>query len=150
MTLQQIDGNILDITEGIICHQVNCRGVMGAGIAKAIRNKYPLVFDLYIQACKRHEAEELLGTAQIVKVSDTLRVVNMFGQVGYGRSGRFTNYGAVGESFRNLWDMMNKNNIDRQVYIPYRMGCGLAGGDWEIYQEIAYYHIPDAIVVKLP
>jgi O-acetyl-ADP-ribose deacetylase (regulator of RNase III) len=29
-------GSILDATEDIICHQVNCRGVMGAGVAKAL------------------------------------------------------------------------------------------------------------------
>ena len=28
-----INGNILDITEGVIVHQVNCKGVMGAGLA---------------------------------------------------------------------------------------------------------------------
>jgi len=34
-----INGNILDAKETFICHQVNCQGVMGAGLAKAIRNK---------------------------------------------------------------------------------------------------------------
>lgn len=29
--IKTIEGNILDAEEDIICHQVNCKGVMGAG-----------------------------------------------------------------------------------------------------------------------
>ena len=31
------NGNILDSGADIICHQVNCRGVMGSGVAKQIK-----------------------------------------------------------------------------------------------------------------
>lgn len=34
-------GNLLDITSGVIVHGCNMRGVMGSGVALAIRNKYP-------------------------------------------------------------------------------------------------------------
>ena len=36
-----ITGNILDITEGIICHQVNSRGVAGTGLTQQIRDRWP-------------------------------------------------------------------------------------------------------------
>lgn len=42
-----IYGDILDITEGIICQQVNCMGVMGSGLAKQIKYKYPRVYYEY-------------------------------------------------------------------------------------------------------
>ena len=42
-----IYGDILNITEGIIRQQVNCMGVMGSGLAKQIRNKYPRVYQKY-------------------------------------------------------------------------------------------------------
>ena len=32
-------GNLLESTEDFIAHQVNCKGVMGAGVAKQIKNK---------------------------------------------------------------------------------------------------------------
>ena len=32
-------GNILDAQTDVIAHQVNCQGVMGAGLAKQIREK---------------------------------------------------------------------------------------------------------------
>lgn len=31
----------------IICHQVNCLGIMGAGLAKQIREKFPCVYQMY-------------------------------------------------------------------------------------------------------
>ena len=35
----------------IVCHQVNCKGVMGAGLARQIREKHPDVFSLYRDKC---------------------------------------------------------------------------------------------------
>ena len=43
-----IEGNILNAEEDIICHQVNCRGKMGSGLAKQIRDKYPDVYKEYV------------------------------------------------------------------------------------------------------
>ena len=34
---------LFGIDNGIICQQVNCCGVMGAGLAKAIMDKFPIV-----------------------------------------------------------------------------------------------------------
>ena len=37
--VKYIKGDILNVTEGIVVQQVNCKGVMGAGLAKQIRDK---------------------------------------------------------------------------------------------------------------
>lgn len=34
------------------------------------------------------------------------------------------------------------------VYIPYKIGCGLAGGNWETVCQIIQKTVPDAIIVK--
>ena len=47
-----VKGNILNATEDIICQQVNCKGVMGAGLAKQIKEKYPEVFESYSEFYK--------------------------------------------------------------------------------------------------
>ena len=38
--IKTVVGDILDATEDIICHQVNCRGVMGAGVAKTLYTRW--------------------------------------------------------------------------------------------------------------
>ncbi|MDM5320060.1 hypothetical protein QUF57_08725 [Bacillus pumilus] len=47
--IKKVDGNILETSEDIICHQVNCKGVMGAGLAKQIKSKYLNVYKEYKQ-----------------------------------------------------------------------------------------------------
>jgi len=44
-----INRDLLTIESGIIAHQVNCQGKMGAGLALKIRKKYPQVYEYYKQ-----------------------------------------------------------------------------------------------------
>lgn len=41
------DGNIFDSDAKIICHQVNTYGVMGAGIAAEVKERFPEVYTEY-------------------------------------------------------------------------------------------------------
>lgn len=41
-------GNLLDAPVDYICHQVNCQGRMASGIAKRIRERWPVVYDAYV------------------------------------------------------------------------------------------------------
>lgn len=43
MSLCYYNGDILKSKADIICQQVNCKGAMGAGLAKQIKEKYPKV-----------------------------------------------------------------------------------------------------------
>lgn len=65
----------------IICHQVNCRAAMGAGLARQIRDKWPVVFDEYVKVC----SPKKLGDFQVVQVAPQLYVANLFGQSSFGR-----------------------------------------------------------------
>lgn len=47
MGLKVINGDITEVTNGYIIHQVNDKGVMGAGVALAIRNKFPAHYEDY-------------------------------------------------------------------------------------------------------
>ena len=51
MGAMKLDGNLLDSNADIIIHQVNCQGAMNSGVAKAIREKWPIVFDKYSKLC---------------------------------------------------------------------------------------------------
>jgi len=72
--MNQINGNILDIKHGIICHQVNCRKVMGGGLALQIKNKWPHIYKNYIQN------PQVLGTVHLGKATNNILVANLFGQ----------------------------------------------------------------------
>ena len=42
-----IDGNLFDSKAQIICHQCNCQGVMGSGVAAEVKRRYPHVYKAY-------------------------------------------------------------------------------------------------------
>ena len=58
--IKVVKGNLLDATEAIIAHQVNCQKKMNSGVAKAIREKYPIVFDIY------QETKPMLGFTHFI------------------------------------------------------------------------------------
>lgn len=151
--LQVIKKDILTIDSGIICHQVNCMGVMGAGIARSIKEKYPRVYDCYRTNCQVSDRSTLLGQINVVRAEESalcnLYVANIYGQLFYGRAVKqlYTNYLAVDTAFASLSEHLKAHIM--QVYIPDKMGCGLAGGNWGNYSSIIEKHIPNAIVCKL-
>lgn len=140
-----IEGDLLEIKEGIIAHQCNCRGVMGTGIALRIKRKWPNVFREYHKAFKVKQL--ILGELSTIRVSEDLYIVNLLGQDGYGRGSRKTDYNAVAQAFGYLHKFAKV--VDKQVYIPHFMGCVNAGGNWEIYSHIVDTYCPDTIAVKL-
>ena len=105
-----VNGDLLKIQNelnlGIICHQVNCQGVMGSGIAKQIRDTYPIVYENYKKKCdtliKAGSKESLLGMIQIVALYEDYHKdvkhpcgCTFFSQSNYGYDGRrYTSYDA--------------------------------------------------------
>jgi hypothetical protein len=148
--MEFINGNITDITFGIICHQVNCQGVMGAGVALAIRNKWPVVYTVYHEAYGTNYLR--LGRVIFVMIDSGLIVANLCGQNRYGRKGIFTEYDALHKAIHYISEV--KRKIDKKmdipipVYFPNGMGCRLAGGDWNIVIKIIGKYIPDAKIVN--
>lgn len=127
-----INGNILTRNtdphiQTVVCHQVNCRGVMGSGLAKQVREQIPTAFNQYKALCNTHTLP-LLGTIQAIDAIRThgFVLVNCFGQDGYGRDKQYTDY----EALRSCLMAVRKQFPNAVIRIPFGMGCGLGGGDW--------------------
>lgn len=144
--LKQIEGDLLEITEGMICQQVNCMGKMGAGLAAAMSKKWPQMAADYAIKCLNQPPWVLGGSIVISDVAEKLRVANLFGQASFGSGCRFTEYDWVDLGFNQIRLIRRKGE---KIYVPFWMGCGHAGGRWPIYSAIIETNIPDAIVVKL-
>lgn len=144
--MKVLTGDLFDVTEGIIAHQVNCQGVMGSGVAKIVREMYPQAYESYRELCQRYAPKQLLGMVQPVKVTPDLTVLNVFGQEGFGQAKRNTSYDATDDA----WLKIGQHYRDKVIFIPYLMGCALGGGDWEIYETIVDRNCDDVIAIKLP
>lgn len=135
--------DIFTVDCDIIAHQVNCRGVMGAGLAKQIRNKYPIVYERYKNYCPD---PALLGKVQVINTG-TVYVANLFAQEGFGRDKRYTDYDALNNCLSKLRDYMVEHDL-HTLALPYGLGCGLAGGDWnKVYNIIKDVFDNEALVV---
>ena len=136
--------NLLEVKSGIICHQVNCVGAMGAGLALQIKNKWPKVFESYKRDCDLfvEDPTRLVGHVQDVLIRDNLVVANCFGQVYPGRNRVMTDYFAWDAILDKVNDLSNYFSLD--IHFPYMIGCGLAGGDWNVMSEKIERHFKDS------
>lgn len=149
--IKTVIGDIRDAAEDIICHQVNCQGVMGAGVAKAISTHWPEVKKSYLRYCRRFSSPyDLLGKVQPVEVSPDKTVLNIFGQLNCGNNRflRYTDYTALTQAF----DEIRNKYAGKSLAFPYGFGCGLANGDWAIVEKMlhTYFDNMDVTIYKLP
>ena len=138
--MRQVQGDILQIQTGIIVHQVNCRRVMGAGLARKLREVYPEHYKDYMHAAPA------LGKIVFTKVGDSLYVVGAYGQDNYGRNGCHTDYHALRVALTSVYRLSQQTGLS--VYLPYKIWCGLAGGDWNIVSDIIGSVLPEAVIAR--
>jgi len=130
------EGDLLGSNCEVICHQVNCQGVMGSGIAKTIRDKWPIVYIDYLDVCDHFMNK--LGNISCTPLGEEggkhLYVINMFAQDQYGRDGScYTDYDAFRTCCKKIKTLPFSNLT---IGFPDHIGCGLAGGDWNIIKGI--------------
>ena len=144
MKIVNIDGNLLDTDADVIMHQVNCQGAMNSGVAKAIREKWPIVYEKYKNACDglKGNPSSLLGKILPVK-SDGVFIVNMFAQDKYGYDGyRYTSYDALDICIKKTASWCRDGNV-KKIALPYHMSSDRGGANWNIVLEMIKQHFND-------
>lgn len=148
-------GNILDDKYKVICHQVNTLGIMGAGLAKQIKEFIPDVYYQYKSSFNTYKGQlncnYKLGDVQLVSYKDRI-IYNIFGQDRISGPYPRTDYNALESGFIKIKFDLSQLGL-YELAIPYGIGCGLAGGNWN---EIIYPMIEnifensdiDAVIVK--
>lgn len=146
--MREIKGNLLTCGADIICQQVNCQGVMGAGLARQIAPYLSArQMDAYKEQCNIYNSRDLLGRVIYFQTSIGI-IANCLAQDHYGRSGLYTDYYALRKCLEDVynfaWSRKQEDwyqygiDHDITVGIPKYIGCGLAGGDWNIVDEIIH------------
>ena len=157
MSMHHVIGNLLESDCDYICHQVNCQGKMNSGIAKSIREKWPVVYNNYITkynetekyliaACGGYEvcpdvSEVLLGDIQLVGLWDNYyatdfhqSVINMFAQQHFGYDGRrYTSYDAFWSCLGKIKDIVPAG---KKIGFPGYIGCVRGGANWNVIYEM--------------
>lgn len=153
--IQHKIGDLFQSDADVIVHQVNCRGVMGSGVAKQVKKYFPDTFMAYSNMCKRYAAagstEELLGQALFVIEGvggHEVGIANLFSQFDYGYDKKlYTNYNAFREALQDMKTQLllfcHRLTRDPRIAIPYRIGCDRGGGDWDTVYKIIEEELSD-------
>jgi len=154
MKIEYVAKDLLE-ADLFVLHGCNAQGVMGSGVAKAIRDTYPEAFWQYKE---RHERSPLkLG--EIIMVDCGRHVImNGITQEFYGKDGkRYVDYDAVKsviieadklisiyrrkkimeETGNDVAAKMDERHPDTlpELALP-AIGAGLGGGDWAVIAQI--------------
>lgn len=130
-----------------ICHQTNYFGVMGGGVALAIRDKLlsDNAYKAYQMLCDQ-KGRDLLGKVQFLScVFDKERyphghvctVANLFCQDEYVQpDGGITRYDCMRKCLQSVEQQALQSKRGKVVVIPGGIGCGIAGGQWSTVRGI--------------
>lgn len=132
--IQYIKGDLLSSNERYIAHGCNAQGVMGAGIALAIKKKYPYAWKEYRE--KYADFVHGLSLGDVLpaegKAGDPV-IFNCVTQEYYGRAPnmRYVSYDAIDKCFRSI----SYTHSGITLGIP-KIGCSLGGGSWPVVEAI--------------
>lgn len=130
MQIEYRKGDLLQTEVKHLIHGCNSKGVMGSGVAKVLREKYPQAYQDYNDVYNSNGLS--LGDV-IVSVQDDGKIIhNAITQKDYGRRDDcvYVSYWAIAEVFRkiNQWGI-------KEIAMP-KIGAGLANGDWNVISAI--------------
>lgn len=111
-----------------IGHGVNTKGVMGAGIAKAFKEKYPNNYKAYANECK---LGNLKPGGLMVWLEDGKSIYNLASQDNPGADASYAwLFESTNRAARRLLNMKEKT-----LAIP-QIGCGIGGLDWDEAEKV--------------
>lgn len=126
-------GNLLLVERGYVVHGCNTLGIMGAGLAKAVKDVYPEAYAAY----RKQFLERGLFLGEIITVPVDKPpqglphkfIVNAMTQDRLAKyDGEFVvSYEAIGHAFERIRELAVASQLP--VHVPL-IGCGLAGGKW--------------------
>ena len=118
-------GDITKVQSGVILHQVNVFGIMGAGVARSLADTFPNLEGPYKVHCKRFGVTgnntwlNLRGEVQFAPVGQDLMVANLFSQRPLEHKyGVLTDYEALRKCLRRIQLSVSSES---EIHIPERM-----------------------------
>jgi O-acetyl-ADP-ribose deacetylase (regulator of RNase III) len=140
--IEYVTGDLLEADLSIIVQGCNAQGVMGSGIAKVIRDRYPDVFTEYKNHYDDHLGEDIMGHVVWVGVErgpggHEQLIANAITQKFYGKPGegiRYVSYDALAKAFETINTMARDCQV-REVGMPL-IGADRGGGSWKVISAI--------------
>jgi O-acetyl-ADP-ribose deacetylase (regulator of RNase III) len=151
--IQTKTGNLLAVKSGHIVHGCNAQGVMGSGVALAVKNTYYGAYEDYHEQWKAKGLQ--LGVAYPHIVNPKLMIWNAITQDNFGTGERLVSYDAIETCFNQI-NIHIKSGLEgianmqpNELHIP-KIGAARGGGNWEIIREIIEQTMDYPVTLWLP
>jgi len=130
MKIEYVKGDLFTTNIKYIIHGCNAQGVMGSGVAKIIRDRYPEAYQEYRRI---YDIEGELDLGDVIWAQSNGKWIgNAITQEFFGReTSRYVSYDAISNA---MWQI-NKIDGMSEVAMP-QIGAGLGGGDWNVIAAI--------------
>lgn len=151
-------GNLLHVKFGHIVHGCNAQGVMGSGVALAVKQTYPGAYKDYIRIFNSDPPFRgtKLGVAYPYMVNEDLVIWNAITQDGFGSDKRHVSYDAIQTCFQQISWHIKEGGYDNlaftqpeEIHIP-MIGAARGGGNWEIIREIIEQTVEQPTTLWMP
>ena len=129
-------GNMFESKMTTLVNTVNCVGVMGKGIAQAVKKRYPQMFDDYVRRCRSNQVN--LGEPYHYSDLTGVSIVN-FPTKGHWKS--TTRVSDVQAGLKFFADHVREWEIESVAFPP--LGCGNGGLEWEQVGPLMYSNLKD-------
>ncbi|GAA0583202.1 hypothetical protein GCM10010172_80320 [Paractinoplanes ferrugineus] len=147
MTVEYRTGDLFAQGFRALAHGCNCRGVMGAGIAREFRRRWPAMYNTYRKACQDRLVQP--GDMLPWQAPDGTMIYNLATQ---DRPGPHATLQAIRTSVAVMLNDAEHAGIDR-IGLP-RIGAGIGGLPWPdvtaVLEDIAGSSPVRLVVVSLP
>lgn len=147
--MEIVEGNLLNSKANHIAHCANCFHIMGAGIAKEIREVYPKAYKADLKT-KRGDKNKLGTFSRAFIPNENKWIYNLYGQYDIGcRNGPALDYKAFEKCLESLKINLEQYTPDFILGFPWLIGCGLAGGNFKIVQpmiESIFKNVPYEVI----
>ena len=142
--IKYYEGDIFNSSADIICHQVNCQGAFGRGMAGQVKKLFPEVEKSYKILTKqwteeaRGKTSALLGRVSAQPVEKDGRwflIANLYGQDDYGKGGVYTDYEALEKAMEEIREFTRQKR-DSRIPAGNRLRfCGRRLADCRIHHQ---------------
>lgn len=145
MSVPVIEGDLLESDAQYIIHQTNCISKGVSGLAKFIFEEYPYA-DVYAER-RRDNTWHKPGNIYVRGGNGDRLVINAMGQfmpgspknekfdLAYGITFMDSRSTRISYFLKCMSYVMQADDLE-SIDFPWRIGCGLAGGDWDHYRKI--------------
>jgi O-acetyl-ADP-ribose deacetylase (regulator of RNase III) len=134
--MKAIRGDLIKLAKSgvfdVIIHGCNCFHTMGAGIALRIKENFP---QAYFEDLKtKYGDNNKLGTYTFIRINNNgkdLFIINAYTQFHYSWQNKSIRYDALRKCLKKI-----KTDFSGLRFGLPKIGCGLAGGSWDIVSKI--------------